>query len=149
MFNLSSEVSSRKGKMKWILVSYVVSVIATVDAFSKYNDTDIQALGIGPGWITVAKFDLSKGDNCPYGLQKVTINNKPMCRGPSDSPGCTSVVYGLHGLCYNKTYGMVRGYQKGTIDGFQASQPDHYNAGINEAYVDGVSITIEQTIGPD
>ena len=149
MFNLSSEVFSRKGKMKWILVSYVVSVIATVDAFSKYNDTDIQALGIGPGWITIAKFDLSKGDDCPKEWQKVTINGKPMCRGKDDYPGCTSFLYDTNGLCYNKTYGMVRGYQKGTTDGFQASQPNHHNAGINEAYVDGVSITIKQTIGQE
>lgn len=137
--------------MKWILVSYVVSVIATaatVDAFSKYNDTDdIKALGIGPGWVTAAKFDLSAGDNCPYGLQKVTVGGKPMCRAQINGAGCASVVYGIHGIYYNKTYGMVRGYQKGTTDGFQASQPDHNNAGINEAYVDGVSITIEQTVG--
>ena len=71
MFNLSSEGSLRKGKMKWILVSYVVSVIATANAFSKYNDTDIQALGIGSSWITVAKFDLSKGDDCPDGYTYV------------------------------------------------------------------------------
>ena len=153
MFNFSSENSGltiiRMAIMKWILISYVaaVSAIATaadVDELWRYNDTDIKPLGIGPGWITAAQFDLSKGDNCPSALERISINGKPMCRIPGDSPGCVSIVYGLHALLYNKTMGMVRGYQKGTTDGFQASQPTHHGAGINDAYVDGVSITILQ-----
>ena len=136
--------------MKWILVSYVMTMIAIaadVNAFSKYDDTDIKALGIGTGWITVAKFDLSNGDNCPQELENITISGKPFCRIPNDNPGCTSIVYKVQQLSYNRTYGMVRGYQKGTANGFHASQPSRAGASINEAYIDGVSITIEQTIG--
>ena len=63
-----------------------------------------------------------------------------MCRRSSDNLGCSSVTYHTHKTLYNKTLGLVSGYQKGTTDSFYASKYLHY--GINDPYVDGVSITI-------
>ena len=127
--------------MKYILISYIavsVAIAADVDVFAK--EDLVTRLGLGSGWKLLAYFNVSQGDNCPSPLRKVTENGKTMCRRSSDNLGCTSITYSSHGIQYNKTLGLVRGYQKGTTDSFYASKYRVY--GINDPYVDGVSITI-------
>ena len=45
-------------------------------------------------------------------------NSTTMCQPLSYKPGCSSLVFSVMGLKYNKIRGMVRGYQQGTTDGF-------------------------------
>ena len=104
--------------MKWIAITYyIISVAfaAHID-YAKYNETtDVS------GWMLKAFFDLTQGDNCPSPWYKVTVNGK-MCRSPSDTSGCSSITYRTHGKEYSDIRGFIRGYQKGTTDGFRASQ---------------------------
>ncbi|XP_065896135.1 uncharacterized protein [Dysidea avara] len=88
------------------------------------------------GWMKVADFDASRGDKCPTGWTDITVNNIRMCRSPSNTAGCYSRTFPVHGTSYRKIRGKLRGYQKYTTDGFNGA------ISINAAYVDGVSITI-------
>ena len=133
--------------MKWILIYYVASVAiaADVDVFTK---VDIESETLGSrlnGWTRVANIDFSEYEtNCPspWVLNYVRGKN-PYCRAPSTNSGCSTVTYNV-AMSYNKVLGLVNGYQKGTPDGFRASRDD--NAGINDPYVDGVSITLSKTL---
>ena len=130
--------------MKWILIS-IAATAAVALAGAEFNATAISPnlyivkddvkSPMAPSWITIANFDVTRGDQCPSSFVKVKLNGKDMCRS---SYGCYSVIYKVHGVLYNEIIGMVRGYQKGTTEAFQAS---HHGNGINQAYVDGVSIT--------
>ena len=133
--------------MKWILISFIASVAAAAATdygiVSSENDTIYSdkekyetPLHLGPDWITIAAFDTSRGDECPSSFVRVHALGKSVC---SASYGCSSYTYKVNGLFYNEIAGVVRGYQKGTTDAFQAST---HGKGINDVYVDGVSITI-------
>ena len=129
--------------MKWILASYYILSIATaadVDVFTKI-DTESKTLGSqNGGWTRIAQFDLSiHGTKCPDPWILADVDGKSYCRVPTDNSGCSSVIYHITEY-YNMTRGLVRGYQRGTPDGFALSRDE--NAGINDPYVDGVSITI-------
>ena len=89
-------------------------------------------------WITIAEIDVNKGDDCPEGWVNDTMNGVEFCRAPTNDHGCFSAVFPVN-TSYHKVRGFVRGYQKGSPDSF-----DLRNGvwSINEAYVDGVSITM-------
>ena len=128
--------------MKWIVITFCIISVAVAKDVG--YDKDPENLESENGqWKTVAFFDLSHSGavaRCPIPWYKVTVNGKDMCRAPSDIPGCSSVTYHVFDTEYNRIRGYIRAYQKGTTDGFQASHDD--GLGVNEAYVDGVSITI-------
>ena len=132
--------------MKWILIYYVASVAiaADVDVFTKI-DIESETLGSRfDGWTRLGNIDFSEyGANCPWPWVLSDVGGKPYCRAPSTNSGCSTVTYNVT-MSYNKTLGLVNGYQKGTPDGFRASRDD--NAGINDPYVDGVSITLSKTL---
>ena len=129
--------------MKCLLLSYIFLVAAAaaadINIFAK-DDMDPESLGLGPGWIRIADVDASySGSRCPDGWDKHVANGRYFCQAPFTYAGCYSVYFPVPpGTSYNKTAGYVRGYQKGTTDGFQGSQ--YY--GISGPYVDGVSITL-------
>ena len=89
--------------MKWILISFAVSATAAV-AVAEFNATAISPnpyvvqedvkSPMAPSWITVANFDVSRGDQCPSSFVKVKLNGKDMCRS---SYGCSSYIYKVHG----------------------------------------------------
>ena len=56
------------------------------------------------------------------------------CGRPQGSSGCASVISSTSCLSYSRICGRVIGYQFGTPDGFKGGS-------INDAYIDGVSIT--------
>ena len=99
----------------------------------KQNDCDCKSQ-----WITVADIDIGKGDDCPEGWANDTVNGVEFCRAPTDGQGCFSAIFPVNSG-YHKVRGFVRGYQKGTTDGFGSLR--NFRS-INKAYVDGVSITI-------
>ena len=83
----------------------------------------------------VADHDMTRGDDCPKGWNKVTANRIDLCRPPSDSVGCYPTVFSVYNVSYGRICGKVEGYQKGATDGLR-------EASIDSIYVDGISITI-------
>ena len=86
------------------------------------------------GWMRIAKID--NGDSCPTGWRQI-LSPVKACRANSDAAGCYSVYFNnQHKLPFQHVCGKVVGYQKGTPDGFRVPTKS-----INDAYVDGVSLT--------
>ena len=127
----------------WILVSFCAAImVVTVAGFPGGEMIPLEKITDDldretPGWVKVAEFDLTKGDNCPKPWAKITVNGTDVCRSPAEDAGCYSTVFSVSGMAYNEIRGMVRGYQKGNTNAFV----DQY-IGINGPYVDGVSITL-------
>ena len=93
----------------------------------------------GKGWMKVADLDMTRGDKCPREWRELLVNGIKVCRSPSDSSGCYSKVFTVNSTRYHKIRGFVRGYEKTGTDSFDSRRGVR---GINEAYVDGVSITL-------
>ena len=52
-----------------------------------YCDMELNCGGIKGGWMRIANFDTTHGDECPVGWRKV-ISPQPLCRGYNDAAGC-------------------------------------------------------------
>ena len=86
------------------------------------------------GWTRVAHLDAS--ENCPSGLQAWFTGGIRVCRRQGNNAGCRSIKFPTNGISYTQICGRVIGYQKGTTDGVNTGINN-----INDAYIDGVSIT--------
>ena len=91
---------------------------------------------LGP-WRRVVYINPTLDNSCPSGLSKVSITNtnKQACGGTVDS-GCSSVNFTVL-QNYTNICGLVQGYQFKGPDAFSRSG----DPGINDNYVDGISIT--------
>ena len=89
------------------------------------------------GWMRIGH--VSYGGSCPNGWSRITSPVRA-CRAPSNSAGCHSAHFSTHNIPYGRVCGMVIGYQKGTPDAFHSGAST-----INNAYLDGVSITYGAT----
>ena len=88
------------------------------------------------GWTCIAYFDMTdSSDTCPSPWNE-TVSPKRVCRrrSPSDG-GCEGVVYNATGS-YSQICGRMIGYEVGFTDAFLGS-----SVSIDDAYVDGVSVT--------
>uniref|UniRef100_A0A1X7USB7 Thromboxane-A synthase n=1 Tax=Amphimedon queenslandica TaxID=400682 RepID=A0A1X7USB7_AMPQE len=89
--------------------------------------------GIDGGWTRLGMLDMTQSSStCPSSLQLITQSNIRFCT--KNKAGCQSIPIPSQGLKYSQVCGRVRGYQRYTLDGF-------LNRGIDQIYVDGVSIT--------
>ena len=88
-------------------------------------------------WRRVTYIDTTQGAACPAGLRQVTNSalNKTAC-GKTVDKGCSSLTFPSGGS-YTHVCGRAQGYQSYSTDAFRAF---HGNT-INDAYVDGLSIT--------
>ena len=108
---------------------------------------ELECGGHKGGWMRIADFDTSRGDDCPSGWTKITTNDAghpsiAVCRSSSNNAGCYSKVFTVNGTNYHKVCGKARGYQRHTTDGFGGVGTTPRNTkSINDAYVDGLSIT--------
>ena len=98
------------------------------------------------GWTRVAYLNMTEsGACCPPGLTQHQYNNinHGVCGRPnsSSSAGCNSTIFSTLGINYYKVCGQLRGYQFSSPDAFQ---PLTKGVGIDNHYVDGVSITYGQ-----
>ena len=115
----------------------------TTGVHQVYCDMELECGGHKGGWMRIADLDTSRGDDCPSGWTKITTNDggQPfidVCRSPIDSTGgCHSTAFTVNRARYHKICGKARGYQKFSTDAFSSPSKS-----INEAYVDGVSITL-------
>ena len=87
-----------------------------------------------PGFTEIFVFRFGKED-CPKGFVK---KDSICCRPPSKSGGCVSFSVSSRGIKYDRVLSRVFAYQIGTPDGVSGSNRP---GSIDEAYVDGVSIT--------
>ena len=104
-----------------------------------YCDMEGTNCGGEGGWTRVAYVNMSQsGATCPQGLTQFINSGLTLC-GRSSGPGCKSTVFSTLGLNYSKVCGQLRGYQLGAPDAFHPYYL--HSLSIDDAYVDGVSIT--------
>ena len=123
----------------------------TIHAQQVYCDMELECGGHKGGWMRVANVNATNGEACP-GEWINNGNYNSYCTG-TGAAGCYSAEFTVP-YHYNKICGQVRGFQKGTPDGFypyfsaRGSAPSHLyrpqsnSADVNGVYVDGVSITL-------
>ena len=107
-----------------------------------YCDMEGNNCGEEGGWTRVAYVNMSQsGATCPQGLTQTTLSGLTLC-GRNGS-GCQSTVFSTLGLNYSQVCGQLRGYQRGTPNGFDNYYSSLMNTPktIDNGYVDGVSIT--------
>ena len=110
-----------------------------------YCDMEGTNCGGEGGWTRVAYVNMSQsGTTCPQGLTQRTLSGLTLCGRniTNRDGGCQSTVFSTLGLNYSKVCGQLRGYQLGLHQ--MHFWPPYYNnpsLTINDAYVDGVSIT--------
>ena len=88
-------------------------------------------------WLNVAYLNMKNvSQTCPSAWRVNNTNGVRICGRPSNSHDmCHSTFYSTGVRSYNKVCGRVIGYQIGHPDAF------HNSRSIDEAYVEGVSIT--------
>ena len=97
----------------------------------------------GEGWRRIAHFDISAGDPCPSGWRRDTTSTVSYCRVINDTGHnvCSSTSFSTSGESYQKVCGKARGYQQGWVHSFLSYHHDSQVVDINDAYLDGLSIT--------
>ena len=115
-----------------------------------YCDMEGTNCGGEKGWMRVAYVNMSQSDaTCPQGLTQRNLSGLTLC-GRMDGDyivtapnggGCQSTVFSTLGLSYSQVCGQLRGYQKGAPDCFHHYYSNPSSVTIDNAYVDGVSIT--------
>ena len=111
-------------------------VNTTTGIHQVYCDMELECGGFKGGWMRIADYDTSRGDNCPSGWNKITANGIAVCRSPSDSAGCYPTTFSIQKVGFNKICGKIKGYQKGSPDAFIPW------SSLHNGYVDGISITV-------
>ena len=71
------------------------------------------------------------------GLTACTENSKTFCL--RNGPGCSSVMFPVHGVRYSRVCGRINGYQYHQPNGLGPHY--HYHHTIEEGYMDGLSLT--------
>ena len=119
---------------------------AIMDIRNDINDT-AQAIrkipNCGDGlWYRVAHLNMSDpSQQCPSAWRQFTLNGERVCARPTSTAGsCPAALYPV-GHQYRKVCGRVIGYQFGSTGSFRNSNQNPETVTINEAYLDGVSIT--------
>ena len=112
-------------------------IVKTDHIHTIYCDMELECSGHKGGWMKIADYDTSRGDDCPKGWNKITANNIDLCRSPSNSSGCYSINFFVYNIGYNKICGKIKGYQKGAPDAFR-----HSASSVDSSYVDGISVTL-------
>ena len=109
-------------------------------AVQAYCDMERTCSGVQGGWMKVISMNMSNSnDSCPTGFKTLT-SPKRLCAMNTDGAGCSSAYLHVHGVEYSQVCGKIIGYQQKSPDAFGA----YYNnqaLTINQAYVDGISLT--------
>ena len=96
----------------------------------------------GPGWRRVAFINMTDpNQNCPQGLYLTSFSLRSCGRsGPAGRDGvCNSVFFPVNGIPYSKVCGRALGYRYSVQIGFYGYH--YFGRGLNEQYVDGISLT--------
>ena len=93
------------------------------------------------GWRRVAHLDMTTPNTtCPSGWSMTGYSKRTCGRATDGTNTCDSATFPVGGE-YNKICGKIRAYQWATTDGFKRHFPSTLVATIDNAYVDGVSVT--------
>ncbi len=131
---LATRSSPLRSGYYWVRGTNGTSVSVYCDLTTGFDDAG------EAGFMRVANLDMSEVVSvCPPSLAPVSYCGSLCGRGTS-SPGCSSVFYSTFGLPYRKVCGSVIGYQYSSPNAFFAHQLNP-NITIDEAYLDGVSLT--------
>ena len=96
----------------------------------------LQCGGVEGGWMQVVDVNIAKDNSCPGAWRMITSPRK-LCVGGINA-GCDSAHFHTRGVNFQHICGQTKAYQKGTTDAFNGKS----TKGINEVYVDGISITL-------
>ena len=104
-----------------------------------YCDMELSCGGRDGGWMRIG--NIKDGDTCPNAWKQLS-SPVQACRGNSDNAGCYSAYFNNNKFSYQHICGRVVGYQKGTPDGYYASEYTTYQSkAIDGPCVDGISLT--------
>ena len=94
----------------------------------------------GPsGWTRVAFLNMSDPNQvCPRNWTTIPTLVKTCGRVRKNETNCDSVFYSTFGLTYSRVCGRIIAYQNGNTDAFKGLV---FYSGIDQPYVDGVSLT--------
>ena len=96
----------------------------------------LQCGGVEGGWMQVVDVNMAHDRSCPGAWRMITSPRK-LCVGGVNA-GCDSAHFHTRGTRFQHICGQTKSYQKGTPDAFN----DKSTKGIDEIYVDGISITL-------
>ena len=114
-----------------------------------YCDMDRTCGGITGGWMRVANVDMKNTSHeCPQGLREITKESKRLCTKNITTAGCSSAIFDVYGTEYTHVCGKVIGYQDNTPDTFYHYHANPNTVTIDDAYVDGVSLTHRHGMNP-
>ena len=143
-YNMRSVTAETKAGLCPTTQGVVESIRQDIDSFINSS-----VFGTGPGygacgcggfgWIRAAYLDMSDPtQTCPPAWELITTPRRS-CARPSNagSRSCYSAMFPTQGIQYSQVCGRIIGYQFGQPSAFAASR--WYT--INDAYVDGVSLT--------
>ena len=82
----------------------------------------------------VTKINAKRG--CPRSMKQMNANGKKVC--VKKNKRCSSARFSACGIPYSYVCGMAKGYAYFTLDAFRQF---HNNVGLDQVYIDGVSIT--------
>ena len=127
-------------------------IIKTDRLYFFHCDMELDCKG-HKGWMKIADLNTTRGDSCPERCIN-TVAYKLCCTG-GESVGCYSANFSTIGTHYTKVCGQMKGYQKGSVNGFYPYayahgttpiiyKPEVTSRSIDGAYLDGVSITTER-----
>ena len=107
-----------------------------------FCDMTLSCGGVTGGWTRVYELDMRNSNNqCPSSLKYRTDSGKRTCGINSNSGICSSVIFPAKmSTGYSKVCGKITAYQVGSPDTF-GNHARPANAGLNNNYVDGVSLT--------
>ena len=95
--------------------------------------------GSGGGWTRIGYLDMTQATHsCPSSLTLYEEDGYRVCRRPSNTPSCNSIILQSNDLSYSQICGKVTAYQYRAPDAV-VSGAQHNN--LNSYYLDGVSIT--------
>ena len=94
---------------------------------------DLQCGGVEGRWIQIVDVNMAQDNSCP-GAWRIITSLRKLCVGGVKA-GCDSAHFHTGGVSFQHICGQAKAYQKGWPDAFEPK-------GINEVYVDGISITL-------
>ena len=97
----------------------------------------LQCGGVEGGWMQVVDVNVAQDNSCPGTWRMITLARKRLCVGGVNA-GCDSAHFNTRGVSFQHICGQTKSYQKGHPDAFTQTS----TKGIDETYVDGLSITL-------
>ena len=97
--------------------------------------------GSDGNWMRIAYLNMSDpSQQCPHSWREIESPIRT-CRRQFNTP-INSVNYSSHGVPYSRVCGRIIAYQYGTPEAFLAySNPNQNQRTLDDAYVDGISVT--------